>query len=97
MYIKIKDASRSLLVNLDAYGGIRLDDGTVSFNTPAVSRIMNEGTPEELQARFDDIAEALNSGKVVVYDANKDVGYWKPKTTTKKATPKAPAKAPEGK
>ena len=94
MYIKVKTEARSFLGNLDTYGGINTDNGRVSFNIPTVSRILNGGSSADIDARFDDICDALDSGKVVVYDANKPVGYWKPKTTHKKAASKAPAKAP---
>ena len=90
MFILTKNSNRSFLGNLEELGGITLENNLVSFNSSAISRVVNGGEPEEVQARFDDIVAALNSGKVIVYDVSKAVGYWKPKPSThKKAEPKA--------
>ena len=39
---------------------------------------------EALNARFDDICDAVVSGNVEIYDVNEPVGYWKPKPARRK-------------
>ena len=90
MYILVRDPGRSFLGELEALGGISLDSDRISFNNGATSYVMQDEPQEVLEARFNDIVAALNSGKVIVYDRSKPVGYWKPKPSThKKAEPKA--------
>ena len=49
--------------------------------------VFNDNDLTALNARYDDIVSALESGDVVIYDCTKKVGYWK----AKKATGRAPA------
>ena len=66
MFILTKNSSRSFLGNLEELGGITLENNLISFNSGAISRVVNGGEPKEVQTRFDDIIAALNSGKVIV-------------------------------
>lgn len=43
---------------------------------------------EVLQARFNDIVEALAADTVDIYDCTQPVGYWKPKKAARKSAPK---------
>lgn len=47
-------------------------------------------TGDDYKERLSDIASALNEG-VVVYNTEKDIGYWKHGTSHKKSTPKSEA------
>ena len=98
MFILSGQNERLLLSDLNQSGGLKINNYRImnGIGNNGVTLVRDED-PEVLQARLLDIAAALESGKVLVYDVNKEVGYWKPKSTPKKAAPKAPAKPAEGK
>ena len=96
MYILKNESNRSYLANLEQNGGINLQSGKIRFNNGGNFYILHNVSDEELESRFNDIVAALASKKVDIYDADKPVGYWKPKPSTHT---KAEAKAspPAGK
>ena len=79
MYIKFYDERRKqdLLVNLDQAEALSYKDSVLSVNKGTPSKRYDD--EKEGKDRFDDIVDALNSDKVVVYDLTKEVGYWKTK------------------
>ena len=92
MYILVNAPSNSVLVNLENTRHlVRRNDRLVADNA---TTILQSQETEPLKKRFADIVAALESGKVKVYDVDKDVGYWNPKPKPKpkpKSTPKPPA------
>ena len=86
MYIKWYDEQRNIdvLVNVDGVDTITYSKNILQVDRGYPStRYDNE---KEGQDRFDDIADALNSGNVIVYDLTKPVKYWKPKVGRKSKT-----------
>ena len=83
MYIYAKSGNNSVLVSLDNGNGIALRDKNIKLlNVKSPVYICSSNDPRELDARMDDIKEALKND-VKVYDATEPVGYWKPKTRAK--------------
>ena len=88
MYIKFYDERRNqdLLINLDQAEALSYKDYVLSINKGNPSKRYDND--KEGKDRFNDLVDALNSDKVVVYDLTKEVGYWKPKPGPKpKASP----------
>ena len=93
MFINTQVDSRGdkSLVKLDVVGGMTLDvrGHNISAGTIALA---NDNDDDALNARYDDICAALEAGDVIVYDCNKEVGYWKPATPKRAPAKKAPPK-----
>ena len=96
MQILTQTGGRMYLQNTDLLGSLELREGVVGF--PHAGNPVETGTDQaELEKRFLDIVDALDSGDVRVYDTRKAVGYWKPKPARAKkpaAAKKAPATPP---
>ena len=89
MYLLLPNGDGKQMVNLAVSQLLVIRQDRLSLGTHT---LLGNQKPEELKARFADILEALQDGKLVVYDYEQPVGYWKPKT---KATPKKPAESAE--
>ena len=99
---KASETGTRTAVNLDTVTNLSLviDSGTLAIfigTQKVLDQTIDESiTAESLTDRFDDVIEALANG-AKVYDIDKPVGAWKPKSapkhTTRKSTPKpAPKK-----
>ena len=88
MFLVYQNYNVSYAVDLDQIGKFYVKENTIhEFNLS--NELITEESNEAALARFNDILEAAaNSQKV--YDARKEVGYWK----KAKPGPKPKAKAP---
>ena len=76
--------------NLDLVGKFSVR-GNVIQDYGLSNDLITEESNEVALARFNDIIEAAAEGQAV-YDARKEVGYWKAKKPGPKPKPKAPAR-----
>ena len=74
MFLLKANGDGRVLENLHNVKSVGHRDGRISVNR-LIS--IHNLPPDEADARFDDIVEALASGKVNVYDATAPIGAWK--------------------
>ena len=82
------------LINLNVIGGFVLSPNDLQILSTNVL-IASASSAEALAERYNDICDALTSGNVVIYDADKACGYWKAADTSKRTLPKKKATPPE--
>ena len=81
------------LINLNVIGGFVLSPNDLQILSSGVL-IASAPTTEELAERYNDICDALASGNVDIYDADKVCGYWKAADTPKRSVARKKATPP---
>ena len=96
MFVNTQKGSKGgrSLVNLNVIGGFIMSPDDLQILSSGVL-IASAPTAEKLAERYDDICDALASGNVDIYDADKACGYWKAADTSKRTLPKKKATPPE--
>ena len=84
------DTGIGYLVNLDIVASMAVDPRREKLLVG--NAVIINGDVKNLQARFEDICEAIKAGDVNLYDCNEAIGYWKP--APKRAPAAAAKKAP---
>ena len=81
------------LINLNVIGGFVLSPNDLQILSSG-DLIASAPTTEKLAERYDDICDALASGNVDIYDADKACGYWKAADTPKRSVARKKATPP---
>ena len=89
MFLVYKKYDSVYARDLNIVGNFSVSENTIQESSLGIALITEESTEKALD-RFNDIIEAASDGQNV-YDARKEVGYWKAKKPGPKPKPKAPA------